>query len=484
MYISLQEALEKNIINIKKNFNNTSDLNIREIKIGAKKDRMLNVVYLDGLVDTELLQDSVILPIIETLNTNKPLNNKEFINNVANSILTTASVKITNKYQDVLDAIIQGKTILLFDGFLEVIIADTTKWLERSLEQSSGESAPNGMVMGFSEKAKTNINVLRGIMKTEQFCVQKMTLGSISKTDVYLLFLNDIVDKGILSEVRKRLEKVDVKYILQGRVVQEIVEGKQNTLFPLSMNSERPDVTAANIYEGRVVLMVDGNPQVMIFPSLFLDYLQAPEEYFSSYGRFSVRLIRLFSFLSTIFLPGLYVALDKYGIEHLPKKVYESLVSKNELLPTFWEELGLIILFRIVIDSTFRVPKNAVTLVALIGSIVVGETAVLAKLIHPVGLIIIGFTFITGILFSNKGLTATLSTLRYIFLIVAYFLGFNGIIIGSTFLLIYMVSLRSIGVPYLSPLIPFRFKELKDSLYRGNLETLVNSKHSYPEDNK
>ncbi|MFY0758940.1 spore germination protein [Metabacillus dongyingensis] len=479
----LQEVLEKNINNIKMNFNNTSDLNIREIMFDTKNEMMLNVVYLDGIVDTCLLQDSVILPIIEISNIKKSIIKDEFINIIAKNILTTASVKITKLYQDVLDAIIQGKTVVLFDGFLEVIIVDTTKWQERALEESSGERNPNGMVVGFSEKAKTNINVIRGIIKTEQLCVQKLTLGSKSKTDIYLLFHNDIVDKGILSEVRKRLKKVDVKYILQGRVVQEIVEDKPKTMFPLTMNSERPDVVAASIFEGRVILMVDGNPQAMIFPALFLDFLQAPDAYFTNYGRFTIRLIRLLSFFTTIFLPGIYVALDKYGKDDLPKKVYESLVSKNELLPTFWEEMVLLVLFRIVIDSTFRIPKNAVTLVALIGSIVVGETAVFAKLIHPVGLIVMGLTFITGILFGNKGLTAALNTLRYIFLIVGYYLGFSGIIIGSTFLLLYMVSLRSIGVPYLSPLIPFRFKELKDSLYRGNLETLVNSKHSYPEDN-
>lgn len=483
MYNTLQEELENNINNLKMSFNNTSDLNIREIKFGTKKDEVLNLVYIDGIVDKNILQDSVILPIIKALNIDKPLIQNELINITANTILTIASVKITNSYQDVIDAIIQGKTVILFNGVRDVIITDTSKWQERALEQSSGESTPNGMILGFSEKANTNINLLRGIIKNEQLCVQKITLGSKSKTDIYLLFLNDIVDRGILSEVRKRLKKVNVKYILHGRVVQEIVEGKQNTMFPLSMNTERPDVAAASIFEGRVILMVNGNPQVMIFPALFLDFLQAPDEYFSNYGRFSIRLIRLLSFLITVLLPGIYVALDKYGIDQLPKKVYESLVSKNELLPTFWEEIVLLILFRIVIDSTFRIPRNSVTLVALIGSIVIGETAVFAKLIHPVGLIVIGLTFITGILFGNKGLTATLNTLRYIFLIVAFCLGFPGMIIGSTFLLIYIVSLRSIGVPYLSPLIPFRTAELKDSLYRGNLETLINSKHSYPEDN-
>ncbi|WP_057914860.1 spore germination protein [Peribacillus muralis] len=482
MYNTLQEDLENNINNIKMDFNNTSDLSIREIKFGTNKILKLNAVYLDGLVDTDYLQNSVILRIIETFNINKPLINKELINNVANSILSTASIKITNSYQDVLDAIIQGKTVLIFDGFLEVIIADTAKWKERALEESSGERTPNGMVFGFSENAQTNLNVLRGIIKSEQFCVEKMNFGSIAKTDVYLLFLHETVDNGILKEVTKRLEKVDVKYIMQGRVVQEIVEGKQ-TFFPLTLNSERPDVAASGILEGRVVLMVDGNPQIMIFPSMFTDFLQAPDEYTTNYGRFSIRIIRLLAFLTTIFLPGIYVALDKYGSDRLSNKVYESLVTKNELLPTLWEVIILIILFRIVLDACNRIPKNMVILIALIGPILIGETAITANLIHPVGLIIIGLTFITGTLFGNSGLTAAFSTLRYLMIILAYFFGYSGIIIGSTFLLIHMVGLRSIGVPYLSPLIPFRFKEIKDSLYRGDLEKSFNSKHSYPDDN-
>ncbi|KWW22703.1 hypothetical protein AS888_03585 [Peribacillus simplex] len=482
MSYTLQEDLENNINNIKMNFNNTFDLSIREIKFGINKKMKLNVVFLGGLVDTDYLQNSVILRIMDTLNIDKPLINKEFINNVANSILSAASIKITNSYQDVLDAIIQGKTVLVFDGFLEVIIADTAKWKERALEESSGERTPNGMVFGFSENAQTNINVLRGMVKSEQFYVQKMNFGSVAKTDVYLLFLHDTVDNGILKEVRKRLEKVDVKYIMQGRVVQEIVDGKQ-TLFPLTLNSERPDVIASGILEGRVILMVDGNPQVMIFPSMFTDFLQAPDDYTTNYGRFSIRIIRLFAFLTTIFLSGIYVALDKYGGDRLSKKVYESLVTKNELLPTIWEVIILIILFRVVIDACNRIPKNLVILIALIGPILIGETAITANLIHPVGLIIVGLTFITGTLFGNSGLTAAFSTLRFIIIILAYYFGYIGIIIGATLILMHMISLKSVGVPYLSPLIPFRVKEIKDSLYRGKLEKLVNSKHGYPDEN-
>lgn len=150
---------------------------------------------------------------------------------MSNTILTTPGVKVTDSYEELLNAIIHGNTVLLIDGFHEAIIVEVANWVERSVEESLGERSPKGIALGFSEKAKTNINILRGIIKTEQFSVQKMTFGTIAKTDVFLLFINGIVDKGILKEVRNRIEKLDVKYILEAKVVAEIIEGKSSHFF-------------------------------------------------------------------------------------------------------------------------------------------------------------------------------------------------------------------------------------------------------------
>lgn len=480
---TLQRSIQENIEIIKKKFNNTADLKFREINLRTDNDNKLCVVYLDGIIDTNFLQESVIQPIISaSLNNN--LMEDNVINYVSNSILTIASVKQLKSITEAIDGIIQGNAVLLFDGNLVAIMVDVTKWAERSLEESLGERSLRGIVLGFSEKAKTNINVLRGIIKTEQLCVDKMTFGTIAKSDVYLLFIKDVVDSGVLQEVRDRLHNTDVKYILEARIFEDILEGKQKTIFPIVKPTDRPDIAASALFEGRVLVVVDGTPQVIIAPSLFVEYLQSPGDYYLKYGRFLNRFIRFFAFLSSIFLPGIYLALDKYAKEYFPNKLYETLITKDELLPTIWEILILNILLRIFFDAVLRIPKSTVLIISLLGSILLGETAVSAKLIHPISLLIIGISFISAALLANKGLGSAIDPLRFIFIFLGYFFGFNGLIIGMTILVLHLISLKSIGVPYLSPLVPLRIKELKDVVYRGDLKTLLNSKHSFHEENK
>lgn len=480
---TLQRSIQENIEIIKKKFNNTADLKFREINLRTDNDNKLCVVYLDGIIDTNFLQESVIEPIIRA-SFNNIMMEDNVINYVSNSILTIASVKQLKSITEAIDGIIQGNAVLLFDGNLVAIMVDVTKWAERSLEESLGERSLRGIVLGFSEKAKTNINVLRGIIKTEQLCVDKMTFGTIAKSDVYLLFIKDVVDSGVLQEVRDRLHNTDVKYILEARIFEDILEGKQKTIFPIVKPTDRPDIAASALFEGRVLVVVDGTPQVIIAPSLFVEYLQSPGDYYLKYGRFLNRFIRFFAFLSSIFLPGIYLALDKYAKEYFPNKLYETLITKDELLPTIWEILILNILLRIFFDAVLRIPKSTVLIISLLGSILLGETAVSAKLIHPISLLIIGISFISAALLANKGLGSAIDPLRFIFIFLGYFFGFNGLIIGMTILVLHLISLKSIGVPYLSPLVPLRIKELKDVVYRGDLKTLLNSKHSFHEENK
>jgi spore germination protein KA len=182
-----------------------------------------------------------------------------------------------------------------------------------------------------------------------------------------------------------------------------------------------------------------------------------------------------------VYLPAVYIALANFHKDDLPNKISKAIISDDELLPTFWEIAILLFLVRILVDVSFRLPQSAVILVSLIGTIVIGETAVTAKLIHPVSLIVIGITALSSFLGANRGLVEPDSTLRILF-ITANFFGFNGIIIGTTILILYMVSLKSVCVPYLSPIIPFKMQELKDTFYREDLQKLTNSKHSYTED--
>jgi spore germination protein KA len=479
--IEFQKCLQENISNIKNTFHHTSDLIVRKIKTGFKGSFEINIVYLDGIIDSDLIQEYVVKPLLEPF---KTVGFKEsLIDQIIERIIESADVKTTNQYKDLIAAIVQGNTIILINGYRKAIIIPSAKWKERSLEESLGERSPRGPVIGLTEQMKTNINLIRDTIKTPNFCVETLEFGTISKTAVSLLFIEGIVDRGILIEVRKRLKSLKIKYVLSSKVVEDVLEGKPKTIFNLARATGRIDGVTSSLYEGRVAIIVDGYPYAIIAPTLFMDFFQAPDEYHVKMGRFTNRILRMICFILSVYLPGVYIAIAHFHKEDLPNKMSKALITKDELLPTFWEVAVLLFFIRVLLDASFRIPKSAVILLSLIGTIVVGETAVSAKLIHPVSLIVVGITTISSLLLANRGLLAAENTLRLLYLIIANFFGFNGLIIASTIQIIYMVTLKSLGVPYLSPLIPLRIQELKDTIYRGDLQTLINSKHTYTEDN-
>lgn len=479
--IEIQNCLKENIKNIKNTFHDTSDLIVRNIKVGFKGSFEINVVYLDGIIDLDHIQEYVVKPLLEPF---KTVGFKEsLIDQIMERIIESADVKTTTQYKELTDAIVQGSTVLLINGYRKGIIIPSPKWAERSIEVSIGERTARGPQIGLTEKMKTNINLIRSSLKTPDLCVEAVEFGSISPTSVSILYIEGIVDKGILKEVKKRLKSLTIKYVLSERVLEDVLEGKPRSFFSRVRHSERIDGVVSSLFEGRVVVIVDGYPFAIIVPALFIDFIQAPDDYHISMGRFTNRIMRLIAFILGVYLPGVYIAIANFHKDDLPNKISKALISKDELLPTFWEIFILLLLIRMLVDVSFRLPNSAVILVSLIGTIVIGETAVTAKLIHPVSLIVIGITALSSFLVDNRGLVGADATLRILFLIIANFFGFNGLIIATTILIIYMVSLKSVGVPYLSPLIPFKMQEFKDTFYREDLQKLINSKHTYTDDN-
>jgi spore germination protein KA len=476
----IEMSLKENIENMKNTFHDTSDLIVRNIKSGCEGSLEMNIVYLDGIIDTNLIQDYVVGPLLESFKAEDF--NETLIDQIIGRIVESADVKTTSQYQELIDAIVQGSTVLLVNGFREGILIPSPKWAERSVEASIGERSVRGPQIGLTEKMKTNINLIRGSLKTPDLCVETVEIGTTSPTSVSILYIEGTVDKGILKEVKKRLNSLNLKYVLSERVLEDVLEGKPRSIFSRLIHSERIDGAVSSLFEGRVVVIVDGYPFAIIAPALFIDFIQAPDDYHISMGKFTSRIIRFIAFLLGVYLPAVYIALANFHKDDLPNKISKAIISDDELLPTFWEIAILLFLVRILVDVSFRLPQSAVILVSLIGTIVIGETAVTAKLIHPVSLIVIGITALSSFLGANRGLVEPDSTLRILFLITANFFGFNGIIIGTTILILYMVSLKSVCVPYLSPIIPFKMQELKDTFYREDLQKLTNSKHSYTED--
>jgi spore germination protein KA len=476
-YLEIQTSLQENINRIKNSLHHTSDLVVRNLSAGLEGSFRISMVYLDGIIDSDRVQEYVVKPLLEAFKTEG--SKEPLVEQIIESVIESADAKTTNQYKDLTDAIVQGNTIILINGYRKGIIIPSVMWKERSIEEALGERSPRGPVIGLTEKMKTNINLIRSALKTPDLCIESIDVGTKAKTAVSILYLEGIVDKGILNEVNKRVRSINIKYLPSSSIVEDAIDGKPPSFFSLSRTSERIDSIVSSLFEGRIAVIVDGYPYAIIAPVLFMEFLQAPDEYHTKRGRFTLRFLRFIGFLCGIYLPAIYIAVANFHKDDLSKKLAKILITDVEVLPTFWEVFILLLLVRMLIDASFRLPKSAVILVSLIGTVVIGQTAVTAKLIHPISLITVGITFLSSFLVINRGLGAAEDTLRYLSLFIAQFFGFNGLIISTTLLLIYMVSLKSVGVPYLSPLIPFRIHELKDTLYRGNLQKLVNSPHTY-----
>ncbi|MBA9042335.1 hypothetical protein HNP21_005470 [Bacillus aryabhattai] len=456
---------------IEQQFELTSDFEKRRIF-----KNKISLFYLNTIVDKDQIQNYIIEPLQQALEIANEVNPS--IQQIK-TIIYSASLKETNSIEEIKGALVKGNTFLLIEGETIGLLIPTTKWIERGLEETLGERALRGPAVGFTENLTTNINILRRIIQTPQLIIDTKPYGIDVRTDISVVYIKHLVNQTILKEVQHRISKIDVDYILTSRIVEDAIEGKPKNLANLIMTKERVDTTTSALLEGKVIVLVDGAPYSIIAPSLFVDFFQSPDDFHLKTGRFVNRLIRYFGFISSILIPGIYVGLEKFHSDKYSKKVQEDLFNHGELLPTFWEISILLILLRILIDIGSRAPKGTVIIVTLLATVVIGEMSVSAKLVHPASLVATGLSTFLSTLVIYRGQTGLLS-LRYVYLITCYYLGLPSIMVVSTIVILYLVNSKSVGVPYLSPLIPFRCDEFQDIFVRGNLRKLQRKSHEFP----
>ncbi|ASS96721.1 spore germination protein [Peribacillus simplex] len=279
---------------------------------------MVHLIYLDGVVNKDSLQENVIRPLLDS--TKETVNINSLIEDVSENIIKTAEVFVVKEYKELTDAIVNGGTVILFEGIELGIIAGTTQFKERNIEQAISERTPKGARVGLTENLNTNISLLRGMVKTPSLCVESMKVGKLTDTEISILYIKKVVDQNVLAEVRKRIDIISVNYVLEAMTIKEAIEVGSVALFAMYEDSEPPDAVVYSLYEGKVVVLVDGNPYAIILPGLFMSIFQAPDEYNQKYGRLMNRLLRFVGFLLTIYLPSIYVVLVNFYADGYPIK--------------------------------------------------------------------------------------------------------------------------------------------------------------------
>jgi spore germination protein KA len=438
---------------------------------------VITIYYLESIVKSEEIQRFIIEPLQQQVKVDykHPVSTEK-----VSSIITSLNWKQGSTYEEIETGLLNGFTFICLGGKTSGLLVATQNWKEKSIEEVYGERSLKGPINGMTENIQSNINLIRNYLRTSELAIEMESYGVKAKTNVSLLYLKDTVDYNVLKILKNRLKTVNVNYLLEPRVIEDAIEGNDSGPVNLLIRTDRMDHTTSALTEGKVILLVDGNPNAIIAPSLFVDFFQAADDYHAKTGRFTNRMIRIISFILAITLPGIYVTLKKYRINDFSKKLKEILFHKDEILPTFIEMILLLFLLRILFDLSSRAPKSLVILLSFVATISIGETAVSGKLIHPVGLVVASISTFLAFSVGLRGQVGMIASTRFMYLSVGYFFNFTGLIILSTALILYLTNLKSVGVPFLSPIIPFNPKEFQDVFIRGNLKKLNNKHHSFP----
>lgn len=444
-----------------------SDVIFRHIQIS--KDIKGLIVYIDGLIDMNHL-DNVILKQLMLKEIPEGINDFEYVDEILDKqVISVGQIKTVSSISEVISNVLNGSAAILIGGQNKALIAGISGGERRSISEPITETIIRGPREGFTEDIATNISLLRRKLRTPRLKMESFTMGKITNTNVTITYIRDVARDSVIQEVKNRLGKIEIDGVLESSYIEEMIEDRTYTPFPLMMNTERPDVVAAGLLEGKVAIFTDNTPFVLLVPVVFWSHIQSSEDYYvrSTMGTF-LRWIRLIYMFVALLVPSLYVAAITFHQQLIPPKLLMSIVDNREPtpFPAFIEALIMEITFEALREAGIRLPKPVGQAVSIVGALVIGQAAVEAGIISAPMVIIVSITGIASFTIPRYDFSYAVRVLRFPMIFLAGAFGLYGITLGMLALMIHLVSLRSFGVPYFSPAAPISIQGIKDIFIR------------------
>lgn len=465
---SVSPFLDDNLRRLKQALAPAADLDIRRIKIGKQLQVNAALVAISGLFDKTIVNR--VLTQLQKFQLPQGDRGAALFTQVLFDTLGVAGIKTTSDLDVVIRRVLKGDSALLVEGAMETIIIASPGAEKRAIEEAPSEPVIRGPRDSFVEDIEVNVSLIRRRLQHPALKVEPFSLGKYSDTDLVIVYLEGIADDSVVAEVRGRLSRIQIDGILASAQIQELINDAPYSPFTTIQSTERPDRVANSILEGRVAILVDNTPFVLIVPTIFFQFLQASEDYYENYILSTfIRLFRLVAINIVILLPSLYVAVVTFHQEMLPTQLVLSLAGSREGVPfpAFVEALIMEATFEILREAGIRLPRPIGQTISIVGALVIGQSAVSAGLISPAVVIVVAFTAIASFTFPGFQAAFTIRFLRFPLIFLAGALGLFGLVTGLMIILIHAVGLRSFGVPYLSPFAPLTLTDLKDAIIRA-----------------
>ena len=422
-------------------------------------------VYVDSITDKETLGLQVIFPL-------KNANVSQSVKKLAKTI-TCANVKTVTEIKEAANEVLNGSTVILIDGKAGGFAADVKKFDVRAIAEPPTELAIRGPRNGFIESIKTNLSLVRRYLKTTALKIETTEIGKYSSTTVAIMSIDGITDPSLVKKIKNKLENVKIDGIPDSSYVSKILYERKNSLFKQVGSTERPDVLIERMLEGRIGILVDGSPFALTLPYLLIEDFQTAEDYYISHYRANlVRALRVLAIFLSVFLPGLFVAAQLFHLQLIPLNFLLTIVNSIKGIPLSpsLEMFFLLLIFEILNETSIRMPKYVGMALAVVGALVLGETAVNAGLVSTPAVLIMAMSGIS--IYTVPELTETTSLLRFIVLLIAGSVGGYGIVLIEAFLTCYLCASENYGVPYVAPYSPLILNDLQDGIYMSDVTSM------------
>ncbi|MCQ6561122.1 spore germination protein [Paenibacillus mendelii] len=389
-----------------------------------------------------------------------------------NDSLYHSEGQMVSSIASLVEGILRGETVIVVDKLDEAFLVRTRNLDKRAIDQPATEQVIRGPREGFIEMLETNISLLRYRLPTTDFRIETMEIGRRSKSKVAICYMDGITNPDLLKEVNKRLSNIDIDAVLDSGYLEQYIEDNHLSPFPQVQYTERPDKVVANLLEGRVAILVDGSPLALVVPTVFSQFYQTVEDYTERFVLMSaIRMARLVALVFSLVFPALYVAVISFNPELIPTEFAVAVAGGRAGVPfpAIIEVLVIEISMEVLREATIRLPQQVGGALSIVGVLVVGQAAVAAGFSSPITVVIIALTTIGSFATPAYNAALALRLLRFPLIIMAGIFGLYGIMIGLILIMNHLLSLKSFGVPYMSPYVPGNFQGMKDLLIRGPL---------------
>ncbi|MFD1781209.1 spore germination protein [Fredinandcohnia salidurans] len=457
--LEITRELQINISTLKKIYSipENNDVKIHNFTIGGLNKKAA-LLFISTITDIDMISNHILEPL---LNNESPLKEVQ-------SIVQVQSFTEVKQIKEVINGANQGNTILLIDGEQKGYIIGTSDFQSRSVEKAESEVVLKGPKEAFNEKADTNISLIRKKIRNENLIVEHLTISERSNNELYILYIKDLTNEKMIKNVKERVSALDVDAIQNLSLLEQYIEERPKSIFPSILYTERPDRATSFLEDGYVALLMNNSPAALIVPATFWSFIHNPEDHYLRfiYGNF-IRMLRVFSLFITLFASAIYVSVTNYHSEMVPTDLLLAISATREKVPfpSLIEIIMMEIAFELIREAGLRVPNPIGPTIGIVGALILGQAAVQANIVSPIVVIVVALGGLCSFTLSDVSMNFAIRIIRFGFILSAGFFGIYGMTALFTVGLFYMVSIKTFGVPYLSPMTP-KYISSKDTIIR------------------